>query len=82
MKHKFQEEIIREDGQEVLNLGLLVATDEDNYCFPHSLFQGFVAGKFISTLPKVMSFPLVLISLTEPYIRKTFLLAKRGEKYS
>ena len=59
MKHKFQEEIIREAGQKALDFGLLVATDEDNYRFPHSLFQEFVAGKYISTLSKVMSFPLV-----------------------
>ena len=77
MKHKFQEEIIREAGQEALDFGLVVATDEDNYRFPHSLFQEFAAGKFISTLPKVMLFPLGFdkkecISLTEPYFRKIF----------
>ena len=57
----FQEEVIRETGTEALQLGLLIGTEDPNpkeeetemLCFPHSLFQEFVAAHYIAALTKV-----------------------------
>ena len=57
----FQEEVICEAGAEPLQLGFLIGTEDPDspeeetemLCFPHSLFQEFVAAHYIATLSKV-----------------------------
>ena len=55
----FQDEILRNVGQEALELGLLmpVESEEDQtqiFGFSHQLFQEFTAGKFVATADKVL----------------------------
>ena len=58
-----QEEVIREVGAEALQLGLLIGTEDPNpqeeetemLCFPHSLFQEFVAAHYIAEVHKVLN---------------------------
>ena len=57
----FQEEVVREAGEEALELGLLIGAEDPNpqeeetemLCFPHLLFQEFAAANYIAELAKV-----------------------------
>ena len=57
----FQEEVFCEAGGEALELGLLIGAEDPNpqeeetemFCFPHLLFQEFVAANYIAELAKV-----------------------------
>ena len=57
----FQEEVVREEaGEEALDLGLLIGAEDPDpqeeetemLCFPHLLFQEFVAANYVSVLTK------------------------------
>ena len=58
----FQEEVVREAGEEALDLGMLIGAEDPNpqeeetemLCFPHLLFQEFVAANYVSVLTKVL----------------------------
>ena len=56
----FQDEIIEHLGEEVFELGLLMAMESEEgeqtqvFGFSHQLFQEFTAGKFVATADKVI----------------------------
>ena len=61
LQNYFQEEVLRVAGEEALELGLLMGTENmtpqqeetEVFSFPHLMLQEFLASLYLSQLPKV-----------------------------